>query len=402
MKTLYTNYLNTFKGLSREVWWLALITLINRSGTMVIPFLSLYLKESLKLSLENIGWVMVCFGFGSILGSWLGGKLSIRFGFYKIMFLSLIGTGISFYLLQFANTYLSFSISIFVLMVIADMFRPAMYTAINAYSSEENKTRSVTLIRLAINLGFSAGPFVGGIIITLLNYKGLFWLDAITCVLAGLLLLKVLHPKKVTVLDDHEVENPKSAWSDKTFLVFLISMVLFSVVFFQYFSVMPLYWKGVHGLSEFKIGLLMGMNGLVIFIFEMPIVKWFENNKTNTLSIIIAGGILTALSFVVILLFSWVGVVIIGMLLLTFGEMIAFPFSNKFAIQRAKKGRHEQYMALFTISFSIAHVISHKFGIDLVAKYGFNITWTIITAIMLVCIAVLIYVLQLVKKEESL
>jgi len=90
------------------------------------------------------------------------------------------------------------------------------------------------------------------------------------------------------------------------------------------------------------------------------------------------------------------------MLLLTFGEMIAFPFSNKFAIQRAKKGRHEQYMALFTISFSIAHVISHKFGIDLVAKYGFNITWAIITAIMFVCIAVLIYVLQLVKKEESI
>jgi predicted MFS family arabinose efflux permease len=399
MKTLYTNYLNTFKGLSKEVWWLALITFINRSGTMVIPFLSLYLKESLKLSLESIGWIMVCFGFGSILGSWLGGKLSIQFGFYKIMTISLIGTGISFYLLQFANTYLSFSVSIFVLMVIADMFRPAMYTAINAYSSEENKTRSITLIRLAINLGFSAGPFVGGIIITFLNYKGLFWIDAITCVLAGLLLLKVLHPKKVTVLDKHEIEKPKSAWSDKTFLIFLISMVLFSIVFFQYFSVMPLYWKGVHGLSEFKIGLLMGMNGLVIFVFEMPLVKWLETNKNNTLSIIIIGGILTALSFVVILAFSWIGVVIIGMLLLTFGEMIAFPFSNKFAIQRAKKGKHEQYMALFTISFSIAHVISHKFGIDLVVKYGFNTTWTIITATMILCVLVLIRVAQLVKKE---
>lgn len=45
MKTLFSNYINTFRGLSQEVWWLALITLINRAGTMVIPFLSLYLTE---------------------------------------------------------------------------------------------------------------------------------------------------------------------------------------------------------------------------------------------------------------------------------------------------------------------------------------------------------------------
>ena len=62
MKTLYYNYLDTFKGLSREVWWLALITFINRAGTMVIPFLSIYLTEDLEISLPNVGWIMTCFG----------------------------------------------------------------------------------------------------------------------------------------------------------------------------------------------------------------------------------------------------------------------------------------------------------------------------------------------------
>ena len=53
MKTLFNNYLNTFKGLSKEVWWLALITLINRAGTMVIPFLSLYLYNIIPTNLYN-------------------------------------------------------------------------------------------------------------------------------------------------------------------------------------------------------------------------------------------------------------------------------------------------------------------------------------------------------------
>ena len=62
MKKLFNNYINTFKGLSREVWWLSLITLINRAGTMVIPFLSLYLNKSLGFSMPEVGIVMSFWG----------------------------------------------------------------------------------------------------------------------------------------------------------------------------------------------------------------------------------------------------------------------------------------------------------------------------------------------------
>ena len=105
MKTLFNNYLNTFKGLSKEVWWLALITLINRAGTMVIPFLSLYLTEDLEFSLSNVGTLMVCFGLGSVVGCWLGGKLTDSIGYYKVMVRSLLSTGILFIGLQFLNTF---------------------------------------------------------------------------------------------------------------------------------------------------------------------------------------------------------------------------------------------------------------------------------------------------------
>lgn len=401
MKKLYFNYINTFRGLSKEVWWLALITLINRAGTMVIPFLSLYLTKSLDFTLSDVGWIMSFFGLGSVVGSWIGGKLTDKFGSYKVMLFSLIGTGFAFVVMQFVTTFVGFCTGIFGLMLIADSFRPAMFVALSSYSKPENKTRSVTLIRLAINLGFSAGPAVGGLMIATLGYSGLFWVDGITCFLAGILLLQVLNPKKSKTLDETKVANPISAYSDKAFWVFLIAMMLFGAVFLQYFSTMPLYYKDVYFLSEQEIGLLLGLNGLIIFLLEMPLIKWLENSKFSKVGLMLFGGILTALSFVVLLISTWTGILIIGMFLMTIGEMIAFPFSNAFAMQRAKKGNQGEYMALYSIAFSFAHIFSHNSGMHLISVLGFDKTWIIVTGVAALSAFFMFLLMRILKKEKT-
>ncbi|WP_298760389.1 MFS transporter [uncultured Psychroserpens sp.] len=389
MKTLFNNYLNTFKGLSIEIWWLALITLINRAGTMVIPFLSLYLKEDLHFTVGDVGWIMSAYGLGSVAGSWLGGKLTDQIGYYKVMVRSLLSTGVLFIAMQFLNTFTSICIGIFLVMLVADTFRPAMFVALNAYSKPENKIRSLTLIRLAINLGFSAGPAIGGLIITGLSYSGLFWVDGITCIVATFVMIKVLNPKKAKVLDTIENDNPDSAYNDKAFLVFLIAMALFGIVFLQYFSTITIYYKDVHILSELEIGLLLGLNGFIIFIFEMPLIKWLEDSRHTKLGLMFAGAVLTGLSLLVLNLTSWTGVLVVGMLLMTFGEMVAFPFSNAFAVERAKKGNQGEYMALYSMSFSIAHIFGHNAGLQMTGKLGYDSTWYIITAIAFVCALIL-------------
>lgn len=174
---IYRSYIDSFSDLRKEVWLLAFITFINRAGTMVIPFLSLYLTKSRGFSLEQVGWILTFFGLGSVAGSWLGGKLVDTIGHYKTMTGSLILSSVLFLLLQFPTTFWGICAGIFLVMMVADMFRPAVFVAISAYSKPENRTRSVTLIRLAINLGFSAGPALGGLIIATSGYSGLFWVD---------------------------------------------------------------------------------------------------------------------------------------------------------------------------------------------------------------------------------
>jgi predicted MFS family arabinose efflux permease len=199
----FHRYTNNFRGFSREIWMLTLMTFINRAGTMVLPFLSKYLYEDLHLSLSKVSTIMVFFGLGSMLGSWLGGKLSDSIGFYKIMVFSLFTSGVAFFVLQYITSYVGLCIGMFVIMSIADMFRPAMFVSLSAYTKPEDRTRALTLVRLAINLGFAAGPAMGGLIIMNMGYKGLFWVDGFTCILAILVFwFTVKEVKKVVAPQD--------------------------------------------------------------------------------------------------------------------------------------------------------------------------------------------------------
>lgn len=367
---------------------------------MVVPFLSLYLTKDLGFSLGEVGWIMSAFGAGSLVGSWLGGKLTDKVGYYKTMVVSLIASGCLFIGLQFLTSFLYFCLGIFTLMIVADMFRPAMYVSLNAYSKEENKTRSITLVRLAINLGFSAGPAIGGFIITTLSYSGLFWVDGISCMVAGLLLLKLLNPGKTKVLDVPNLTFAPSVYKDTFYLLFLGTLVLAFTAFLQYFSTVPLYYKNAHYLSEFEIGLLLGMNGLLIFIFEMPIIQLLDRGRPGSiLKLIIVGITFITISYALFLTSSWSGILIIGMLVMTVGEMIAFPFANTFALKRSKGKNQGEYMALYSIAFSIAHIVGHNSGMQLVKNFGYPTTWFTIIVLLLLSMLLLGYLVKNLKQN---
>ena len=145
----------------------------------------------------------------------------------------------------------------------------------------------------------------------------------------------------------------------------------------------------------------MGFNGGFIAIFEMPLIKWLETTKSSKTKLVALGLFLVAISFIVLNLSSWVGVLIFGMFLMTIGEMIAFPFSNAFALERAKKGNQGEYMALYAIAFSLAHIFSHNAGMQMVAKYGYEFTWNVITALALVGVLILLWLMRVLKNEKQ-
>ena len=404
IQTAFQRYINNFRGFTREVWILTLITFINRAGTMVLPFLSKYLKEDLQFSYAQVGWIMVAFGFGSMLGSWLGGKLSDKIGFYKIMVFSLFTSGILLFLVQYIRTFWGLCIGMFVIMTVADMFRPAMFVSLGTYAKPENRTRALTLVRLAVNLGFTAGPALGGLIIMNLGYSGLFWVDGSSCIVSILIFaLLVKERKKPADLNtiNNETEIPASVFKDKIFWIFLFVCFATAMLFFQLFTTLPLYHNEKFGLTEFQSGLLLSLNGLLIFFLEMPIVSFSQRKSIDKLKIILWGCVLMSISFYLLLINTWAGILVISIIIITFGEMFIFPFSNSFALSRAPKGHEGRYMALFTMSFSLAHIASSKTGLELIGYFGYQTNWFFMGTLGLLSVLGCIWLQKLVQIEQK-
>ncbi len=400
----FDRYIDNFRGFSREIWILAIITFINRAGTMVLPFLSKYLKEDLHFTYGEVGWIMVSFGLGSMLGSWLGGKLSDKIGFYKVMVFSLLSSGLLFFVIQFITSFLGLCIGMFSIMVLADMFRPAMFVSLGAYAKPEIRTRALTLVRLAVNLGFAAGPALGGLIIMNIGYQGLFWIDGTTCIVSILIFaFLVKEKKKVTPLNLHPKElETASVFKDKIFWVFLFVSFVTAMIFFQLFTALPLYHHVRFGLTEFQTGLLMTLNGLLIFSLEMPFVSYFERNKVHKLKIILWGSLLMTISFYSLLINVWAGILVISMILVSIGEMLVFPFSNSFAMSRAPSGHEGRYMAFYTMSFSLAHIVSSKMGMEVIAHFGYQTNWLVMGSFGLLATICCIWLQRLLETEHRM
>lgn len=373
-------YKNAYTGLTRHIWLLSVVMLINRSGTMVLPFMTLYCTKEMHFTMPMAGVVMALYGIGSMTGAFIGGWMSDKIGFYRMQLIALFGGGSLFMLLGQMPSFATICICTFLLSMVNESFRPANASAIAHYSTVENRTRSFALIRLAINIGWGVGSALGGFLASI-SYHWLFWVDGATNIFAGILLLILLPPAKAKPAAKPQADKTikASAYRDKTYLVYIGFKVLFAICFFQLFTTIPLYFnEGLH-LSEFWIGVVMSLNGVIIALFEMVIVYKLEGRRPY-LQLITYGTVLVALSFFALNLplASGLLVALIATLMVTIGEMVAMPFMNSYYIARTNENNRGQYAALYTMAWSIAQAIGSSTGTLLAYRMGFaNLWWTV-------------------------
>ena len=209
---LFSLYRESFANIQKNIWILSIAMFINRSGSMVLLFTSLYLTKELHFTFADAGFALSFYGIGSVLGSYLGGWLTDRGNFFYIMILSLIVSGLILFLLLIARSPVFVTFVIFIYALTADIFRPANAKAIAKFSTAENRTRSVSLVRLAVNMGFSIGPAIGGFIALYLGYKWLFVIDSCTGFAAALMLFTYLpkpadEPKKDKSIESNNIST---------------------------------------------------------------------------------------------------------------------------------------------------------------------------------------------------
>ncbi len=352
---------------------------------MVLPFMTIYLT-GIGFSLIKAGFVVGLFGAGAVCGAVIGGKLTDKIGFRQIQLITLAGGGVLFILLGFMKSYALICVFTFVLSLVNDAFRPANNAAIAQYSKPENRTRSYSLNRLAINLGWAVGGTLGGFIASF-NYHLLFWIDGFTNIFAAVMLYYLLKPAELVEKEKiyiNRLNEKDSPLKDRKFALFLILVLLYGLCFYQLYSTIPVYYKNVYQMSELQIGILMGLNGLIIVIIEMVLIFYLES-KNKTLTFISNGLLLTSISFLVyVLMPRYALTALISVFLVTFGEILAMPFMNNYWAGRASSQNRGQYAGYYAMAWSLSQVLGPTSGTWLASHFGFNSLWWIAADVCLV------------------
>ena len=380
LRSLVQLYRDSFSGLAPRVWLLALVMLVNRSGAMVVAFLSVYLISDQGFSPVRASYVMAAFGAGGILGNYLGGILNDRYGSWHLMLFSLIGAGGMSIFLGRAEDYVMICAAAFGLSLIADAFRPANRAAIAIYATPETLTQSYGLQRIAVNLGLSIGPALGGFLAYNYGYELLFWADGITFWLAAGLFLLVLpkdetaRPLVQSVSTEEatvDVRSTRPAHRQPWLLTLCLANTCMMICFFQIFITTPAFLLE-SGYTEKTIGLLLTVNALLIVLAEMPLVFTAER-KYRAVPVMLVGGTLIALSYAFLPLSVTLGTaaLVAFSLLVSVGEIYFMPFTATYVARWAPPARRGEYLGVLSASYSLAFIVCPLFCFWISEHYGY-------------------------------
>jgi MFS family permease len=374
-RTIANTYREAFAGLSRPVWLLSFATLINRAGTMVLPFLALYLTQERGFTTVQAGQALAVYGLGGVAASYIGGWLCDRIDPHLVMKVSLVLTGVGFLTLGHIQGRLAIFLVILAISFVGEIFRPANMAALAAASDPGERARSFALMRLAVNLGMTLGPTIGGFL-AFYDYGWLFVGDGVTCILAAGV-LQLAFPGTVkpaaSMAPVAGAAPARSPWRDGPMMLVFGLMFLLNLVTFQLTSTFVLALRDLYGFSEARIGLTMAVNTIVIVLFEMVLVH--SLSRRDPLKVSGLGAFFFCAGLGLLPFGSGTAYVIFTVLVWTVGEMLVFPIVSSAVADRAPEESRGSYMGMLNLSFAAAFVAGPLLGTWVYENLGPQTLW---------------------------
>ena len=399
---------------------------------MVLPFLTLYLTVDRGFPAARAGLALTIYGSAAIVIAPLAGRLSDRLGGLRIIKLSLFLSGLILFVFPFANSLIGIFVMTGLWALVNEAFRPPSMSIIGDLAGPAQRKAAFALSRLAINLGMSIGPVIGGFL-AMRSFRLLFYADGTTALLAGLLLvlapwrrgpeapLQANHQtgeSQLPGVDTSQIASTSNAsatgvpyssvsttparlprwgprFKDRRFLYFLAAMIPVEMVFFQSLAAMPLFLVRDLHLSEAGFGMVLAINTVLIILVEVPLnAAMADWPHRHTLAL---GALLVGLGFGGLVFRGGIFWVASTVVVWTFGEMILLPASAAYVSDIAPPARSGAYMGLYTMGFSVAFAIGPFLGVATMERFGSGSVW--IGAF--VCGCVTATMLWYLRKENS-
>lgn len=359
--------------LPSDFWFLFASVLLDWMGKFIAIFLTLYLAEDQGLSVAEITLIVTLHGAASVPAPMIGGFLADRLGRHRTTYLGYWLTGCSLLLLGFSPTVPAITATAILLGFIAGLNKPALSALIADVVPPEQRKTAYNLNYWAINIGaLIALPLAG--FLASVNYILLFFGDALTAFIAGILIWRCVNP------DGHRSGQPivrkagnlLSVFGDRLMLAIAVLTFLFSTVFFQTQLALPLDMNA-NGISEVEFGTIMGINPLIIVLFQLPLTglvrRWLSPVVLTGGSWMLGLGFgLTALAGTPL---AYAGTIAIW----TVGEMMFFPTAMSLVSEIAPDDKRATYQGLFQTVWRPTSFIGVGLGGIILEKFGSSTLW---------------------------
>lgn len=360
-------YLATYRGLPPRVWILALVVLVNRIGSMVITFMSLYVSNHLGADVETVGRVLTAHGAGAVVGVTIGGAMVDRLGAKRVMVVSLFSNAIGFALISRIADVSVLMAAMFALSAVGEAVRPANTAALAGAAEPQDVGRAFALMQLFVNLGVSIGAGLGGVLAAV-SYSALFYVDAAAAFLCAVLTLAFV--REVRPVQRESV--PRVRWPRGIVLI-LVGQVVVSMLLVQMFTTAPLYHNVVNGFSEQRIGLLVVVNTIIITVLQMPAAARVAHIAAAR---VIAGGLVGfAAGYVVLPYTSLYAMAVLAMTIFTLGELVIFPALNTYVATTAPPGETGRFMGLTFAAHAAGRLLAPLLGTLVYQRLGAHYLW---------------------------
>jgi MFS family permease len=363
MNQIHPSLLSRLRGLPRPAWILFLGTFLNKFGTFVLPFLTVYLTRR-GFSLAAAGTAMSAYGIGSLMASVLGGQLADTIGRRKTIVLSMFSVAGAMLLLSQSHNLVAIVAATWLAALTGELYRPASSALLADLVPPELRVTAFSAYRMAFNAGFAFGPATAGF----LAERGYFWLfagDAATSVLFGVIALALLPRTPVTRYENGGwTADLKVLAADREFHRVLFGAFVIGLVFLQISSSFSLHVTRL-GFSPATYGMILSLNGVLVTFCELPMTSFI--GRFRPWHMMALGYLLIAIGFAGNAFAHTVPALMGCVVIFTFGEMATFPVSSAYIAGLAPAHLRGRYMGAYSLTWSAALIFAPQMGLRLLA-----------------------------------
>ncbi|MBO4272449.1 MDR family MFS transporter [Microbispora triticiradicis] len=349
-------------GLPRPFWVLFGGSFVNRLGTMVEPFIGVYLTQARGVPLATAGLVMTMFGVGSLLAQPVAGWLSDRFGRRVTLTGGMVATAVTMLALGYTTSVPGLVAGMLVLGIVVDAYRPASQAIVADLVPPEDRPRAFGLLFWAVNLGFAVAMVAGGWLARS-GFTVLFWVDAVTCLVFGVLVWRAI-PETRPAREDAPPGRFADVLRDRVMLAFVLANLVYALVYLQAYSTLPLAMTG-QGLPTSAYGMAMAVNGLLIVVVQPVTTTWLA--RFDPSRVLAAGFALVGLGFALTSLVSTGAGHAATVAVWTLGEALTAGIPGAIVATLAPAHLRGRYSGLYGLSWSAGALLAPLVGTRLLA-----------------------------------